>query len=70
MQLQVPTKICAKCKEEKLYIEFAQNKKTPDKLEYRCKKCVKECVRSELQIITSNVHSNRPWKNQFGSGFN
>ena len=33
------TKQCSKCKKEKLLKEFSKDKKTKDKLSYRCKEC-------------------------------
>jgi len=57
------TKICSKCKKEKLLSEFYKRKASKDNLSYRCKKCHKEYVRKWKQDNPGKVREhNKKWR--------
>ena len=70
-------KICNKCKQEKEYIEFCNNKNSPDGKNYTCKPCKKildkqHFIKNKTKLIKINTewsknnrerrHSQFPWQ--------
>lgn len=63
--MQIKTKVCTQCKEEKLLFEFSRRKGGVDGVFSRCKKCVKNS-RKETEIEklrrTMPYEKGRNWK--------
>jgi hypothetical protein len=57
------TKICTKCKEEKLLCEFGKHPQTRDKLQCRCKKCRSEEKKEHYRKNKSKI--NKKSKNYY-----
>ena len=61
-------KICSKCKEQKLFGDFTKDKRSPDKLDYWCKKCRNHYYKFERKnppCYHQSAEDRRKWKRKY-----